>query len=85
MMQKHMDALQQEKENQAMSRMVALLPHMGVATKAHALREANFDVEEATRMLLEFESHYLPRLEPIYKVSSRQPPKYAATSSGSKC
>ncbi|KAF5842617.1 hypothetical protein DUNSADRAFT_6086 [Dunaliella salina] len=67
MMAKHQNALQQEKEDQAMDQMVTMLPHLGPAVKALALRETAFSVQDAVRMLELFQSQNQERLSAIHK------------------
>ena len=51
-----------------MDQMVTLLPHLGPAVKALALRETAFSVEDATRMLEVFQSQNFERLSAIRAV-----------------
>lgn len=61
-------AFLQEKEEQAMDKMVTMLPQLGPAVKALALRETAFSVEDAVRMLEVFQSQNHERLHAIHQV-----------------
>lgn len=52
--QKHVDQMQKAKEEAAIAKMAALMPHIGAVTRELALQECHWDAERALALLRKF-------------------------------
>lgn len=71
MVQKHAEKMAAEKETQALEKLNALLPQIGLAAKVHALQETQWNVDEALMMLRRFLSANMEKLSALHKKRKR--------------
>jgi hypothetical protein len=66
--QKHLEKMAQEKEEQALQKLGALLPQLGAAALVLALQETGFNVDEALILLRKFVTEHQEQLKGLHKV-----------------
>jgi hypothetical protein len=66
--QKHLDIMQQQKENAAMDKLRQLMPQLGDMVRALALSKAEWDIDRAVAMLRSFQVAHLDKVNTLNKV-----------------